>query len=58
LKRLAYHFVVFRRQLKDASQLGIHEVIGLRIFPLVEEEERRRRRRRGETAVLFIKPNS
>lgn len=30
----SYHFIVFRGQLEDASQLGIHEIIGLGIFPL------------------------
>ena len=32
--RRSYHFIVFRRQFKDTSQLGIHEVIGFCIFPL------------------------
>lgn len=32
----SYHFIVFRRQLEDTSQLGIHEIIGFCIFPLVE----------------------
>lgn len=31
----SYHFIVFRGQLEDTSQLGIHEIIGFRIFPLV-----------------------
>lgn len=32
----SYHFIVFRGQLEDTSQLGIHEIIGFCIFPLVE----------------------
>lgn len=32
----SYHFIVFRRQFEDTSQLGIHEIIGFCIFPLVE----------------------
>lgn len=32
----SYHFIIFRRQLEDTSQLGIHEIIGFCIFPLVE----------------------
>lgn len=32
----SYQFIVFRRQLEDTSQFGIHEIIGFCIFPLVE----------------------
>lgn len=32
----SYHFIVFRGKLEDTSQLGIHEIIGFCIFPLVE----------------------
>lgn len=33
-----HHFSVFGRQLKDASQLGIHQVVGFRVFPLSRME--------------------
>lgn len=35
----SYHFIIFRGQLKDTSQLAIHKIIRLRIFPLVEKEK-------------------
>lgn len=34
-----HHFIIFRGQLKDTSQLGIHEIIRLCIFPLVKKEK-------------------
>lgn len=33
---MSYHFIVFRRHVEDTSQLGIHEIIGFCLFPLVE----------------------
>lgn len=37
--RESYHFIIFRGQLEDTSQLGIHEIIRLCIFPLMKEEK-------------------
>lgn len=39
----SYHSIVFRRHLKDTSQLGIHELIGFCIFPLVEIKKNKKR---------------
>ena len=35
-RSISYHFIIFRGQLEDTSQLGIHEIIRFCIFPLVE----------------------